>query len=111
MKDRILEYMEKNCCGFRRGKPRKEICEALGIPDRALRQIAEELKREGHIATNVKDGYYFLPLVVRHDPDEILAYKHSISDKRSRAVKLLHEAQEMDKHLRARIDAQEQMVF
>ena len=111
MKNRILAYMDKECCGFRRGKPRKEICEALGIEDREFRRIAEILKREGHIATNVKDGYYYLPLVVKNDPDEILAYKHSISDKRSRAVSLLADAKLMEKHLKARIDEQAQFTI
>lgn len=104
MKNTILEYMRTNTYGFRNAKPRCDIISALNklgytIGDRSFRKICEELKKEKHIATNCKDGYYFIPLFVLRDPEEIAALEHSINDKRSRARMLFDEADAMAERL------------
>lgn len=96
---RILDWMKNHTYGVRNARPRKDICEALSLEDRAFRELCEDLKLEGHIATNSSDGYYFIPLVLGNDPVEIAALKHSINDKRSRAIKLLNQAKKMGEHL------------
>lgn len=109
VKNQILEYMNKNAMGFRNAKPRKDICDALVLEDRYFREIAVELKKEGHIATNSIDGYYSIPLVCT-DPEEIEALKHSIADKYSRAYRLLDEARAMEARLGEKINKQMTMA-
>ena len=110
MKHTILNYMRLHCSGVRNSKPRREICEALHMEDRAFRRICEELKKEGNIATNATDGYYFVPLV-SNDPIEIEALKHSSNDKRSRAYKMLDEARALEERLVKMTSGQLEMVI
>ena len=105
IKSQILDWMITHCMGHKNAVPRAKICEALTLDDRVLREICEELKSEGHIATNSQSGYWAIPLVC-NDPEEIEAVRHSIADKRSRAYKLLDEANRMAERLSAKVNRQ-----
>lgn len=109
IKGQILDYMMEYCLGVRNAKPRHLICEELILDDRLMRDICVELKKEGHIATTCSDGYFAVPLVC-NDPMDIEAIKHSIADKRSRAYKLLDEAQQMAKRLGDKVNRQEAFI-
>jgi len=110
IKVQILEWMQKNAHGFRNAKPRHEICDALVLEDRLLRSLCTDLKRAGHIATNSQSGYYFIPLVVINDPEEIEALKHSINDMRSRAFDLLETAKAMAARLEQKTTKQMELA-
>lgn len=112
IKNQILEYMMKECRGVKNAKPRKVICDDLVLEDRLLRDICVELKEEGHIATTASDGYFAIPLV-QYGPlsdEDKEAIQHSISDKYSRATKLIAQARAMTARLENRATVQLELV-
>lgn len=112
VKNQIIEYMHKHCCGAKNAKPRHMICDDLVLDDRIFRQICVELKEEGHIATTSSDGYFFVPLVTfdKLPQEDIDAIHHSINSMRSRAKKLWDTADKMAHGLGEKVNRQEAFV-
>lgn len=89
-KKRVLEWMEKYCPGHKSARTRKDILPFIGLPDRYFRSIASELIHEGNLCSTASKGYWFRPLKT-NDPEEIEAIKHSILERKSKALSMLED--------------------
>lgn len=83
-KERILNYMKANCCGYMNAKPRREIVNATFIDDRSFRDICAEIPE---IITSSKKGYYVLPDVPSVSEQDIAL--EAIKEHRRRAISSL----------------------
>ena len=87
-KQKVLDWMNKYCLGFRNAKTRTNILPYLQMPDRYFRLLVSELKHEGHIASDCQRGYWAIPLCTK-DPEEVEAALGSYQEMKSKALDLL----------------------
>lgn len=97
-KQRVLDWMVKNCAGFRNARTRANILPFMGsMTDRYWRAIISELKHDGHIASVCSRGYWAIPLATG-EKEEVEAALESYQEMRSKALDLLTDTDRHIKH-------------
>jgi len=106
MKRILLHWMEKNCNGYRNAKTKEQILTQIPIAvnERKFRELMSELKHEGHIASNSRSGYWFIPLY-SNDNEEVAAVLDSWYEMRSRALNMLTDTDRVISELRQKLSA------
>ena len=93
----ILQWLETNCCGYRRARTRENILPfvlnshdfpTIESKDRYFRRVVAELKSTGHIFSSASLGYWFFPLV-SNDACEIETALSSLVEEKAKAMDLL----------------------
>jgi len=87
-KQRVLNWLEKYCFGFREARFKNNILPFLNINERVFRAIVSDLKHEGNVAATSQRGYWFIPLTT-DDPAEVDAALESFREMESRALDML----------------------
>ena len=97
VKKAVLDYISRDCHGFRNAKKRADIIRELPITvrDRSFRRAASELKHEGNLASHSKYGIWFPPLHT-NDAEEVQALRECWLEIKSKAMDMLTDKENGD---------------
>ena len=118
-KQNILEWMTKNCHGYRNARIREGILPYVLIyrtfptketKDRHFREIMSSLIHEGHTASSNRRGYWVVPIHTR-DRGEVEAVLECYYERKAKALALIADCDRLINEFVSRKSPQEEFTF